>query len=68
MATRKEISAAVGQRYRLASRDEKGLILDEFVALTHYHRSSVIGPKLFVARLVEKVQAIRGIHILKSGL
>ena len=42
MATRKEISAAVGQRYRHASRDEKGLILDEFVALTHYHRKYAI--------------------------
>lgn len=42
MATRKEISAAVGQRYRQASRDEKGQILDEFVALTHYHRKYAI--------------------------
>ncbi|MFW8564992.1 hypothetical protein [Orrella sp. 11846] len=30
------------QRYRNASRDEKGLILDEFVALTHYHRKYAI--------------------------
>lgn len=34
MATHKEIRAAVGQRYRRATRGEKGLILDEFVALT----------------------------------
>lgn len=42
MATRKEISAAVGQRYRRATRPEKGRVLDEFVALTHYHRKYAI--------------------------
>lgn len=42
MATRKEICAAVGQRYRRANRDDKGLILDQFVALTHYHRKYAI--------------------------
>lgn len=50
MATRKEISAAVGQRYRHASRGEKAQILDEFVALTHYHRKYAI-------RLLNRVSA-----------
>jgi len=42
MATRKELIAAVGARYRDSSRDAKHKILDEFVALTGYHRKHAI--------------------------
>jgi hypothetical protein len=42
MATRKELIAAVGQRYREASRVEKTKILDEFAELAHYHRKHAI--------------------------
>ncbi len=42
MATRKELIAAVGARYRDSSRDGKRKILDEFVALTGYHRKHAI--------------------------
>ncbi len=42
MATRKELLAAVGTRYRAASRREKARILDEFVAVTGYHRKHTI--------------------------
>jgi hypothetical protein len=38
MATRRELTAAVGQRYREASRAEKARILDEFVVVTGFHR------------------------------
>lgn len=38
MATRKELTVATGERYRLSSRVEKARILDEFVAITGYHR------------------------------
>jgi hypothetical protein len=38
MATRRELAAAVGQRYREASRAEKTRILDEFVVVTGFHR------------------------------
>ena len=38
MATRKELIEAVGTRYRDAATSEKSTILDEFVALTGYHR------------------------------
>ena len=39
MATRRELTAAVGQRYREASRRaEKARILDEFVVVTGFHR------------------------------
>ncbi|WP_375779029.1 ISNCY family transposase [Bradyrhizobium sp. ma5] len=38
MATRRELTAAVGQRYREASRAEKVRILDEFVVVTGFHR------------------------------
>jgi Integrase core domain len=42
MATRKELLAAIGSRYRAASRSEKERILDEFVATTGYHRKHAI--------------------------
>jgi hypothetical protein len=41
-ATRQELVQAVGERYRTVSADEKGRILDEFVALTGYHRKHAI--------------------------
>jgi hypothetical protein len=42
MATRKELIGAVAARYRGAPRDEKHKILDEFVALTGFHRKHAI--------------------------
>lgn len=42
MATRKEMIAAVGQRYRAASKVEKSRILDEFTELVPYHRKHAI--------------------------
>ena len=40
--TRKELVAAVAQRYQQGTATEKGCILDEFVALTGYHRKHAI--------------------------
>ncbi|WP_239142695.1 hypothetical protein [Variovorax sp. WS11] len=42
MATRKELVEALGERYRAAAMGEKVKILDEFVALTGYHRKHAI--------------------------
>lgn len=42
MATRKELTTAVGQRYREASRGDRTKILDEFAELTKYHRKHAI--------------------------
>ena len=42
MATRKELTEAVAQRYREASKSDKSKILDEFTALTKYHRKHAI--------------------------
>jgi len=42
MATRKELIAAVGQRYREASKSERSKILDEFTELAQYHRKHAI--------------------------
>ncbi len=42
MATRKELIAAVGQRYREASKSERTKILSEFAELTQYHRKHAI--------------------------
>jgi hypothetical protein len=39
---RQELVQAVSARYRTGSADEKGRILDEFVALTGYRRKHAI--------------------------
>lgn len=41
-ATKRELVEAVGQRYRAARSHEKRHILDEFVALTGYHRKHAL--------------------------
>ena len=38
MATRDELIAVAGERYRRSGRRERGRILDEFTALTGFHR------------------------------
>jgi hypothetical protein len=38
MATRKELRSALARRYGTSSRVGKGRILDEFVAITGFHR------------------------------
>lgn len=38
MATRKEVKSVLVRRDRISSRVEKGRILDEFVAITGFHR------------------------------
>ena len=45
--TRQELLQVVGERYRGGTRDEKLRILDEFVAVTGYHRKHAI--RLFKA-------------------
>lgn len=42
MTTRKELTAAIRERYHQASSVDRGRILDEFVAVTGYHRKHAI--------------------------
>src|ERR1700761_5438293 len=42
LATRRELMAAVAARYGAATRNEKEQILDEFAAVTGYHRKHAI--------------------------
>jgi hypothetical protein len=42
MTTRRELTEAVGERYRRSDRNEKHQILDEFIELTGYHRKHAI--------------------------
>lgn len=46
MTTRRELVAAVGERYRSSDREQKGRVLDEFVSVTGYHRR-------YLLRLIE---------------
>ncbi|WP_439896797.1 Tn3 family transposase [Burkholderia ubonensis] len=42
MTTRRELTEAVGERYRRSNRNERRQILDEFLKLTGYHRKHAI--------------------------
>jgi len=42
LETRRELSAAIAERYRVADRQSKKAILDEFVKVTGYHRKHAI--------------------------
>jgi hypothetical protein len=42
LETRRELKEALGMRYRKANRDDKTVILDEFVAVSGYHRKHAI--------------------------
>jgi len=57
MATRRELIEAVGKRYRAASRLDKAKILDEFTALTGYHRKHAVRALNQVATSPEPRQA-----------
>jgi len=57
MAAKAELVAAIGDRYRASSRTERTKILDEFVAVTGYHRKHVIRllrPKIGNGAAVER--------------
>src|SRR5258708_5741562 len=42
LTTRRELTSAISQRYRIADRSSKKLILDEFTKVTGYHRTHAI--------------------------
>ncbi len=42
MSTRVELVGAIGDRYRASGRTEKSRILNEFVAVSGYHRKHAI--------------------------
>ena len=57
MAAKAELVAAIGDRYRASSRTERTKILDEFVAVTGYHRKHAIRllrPKIGNGAAVER--------------
>jgi hypothetical protein len=42
LTTRRELTAAIRQRYQVADRSGKKIILDEFTEVTGYHRKHAI--------------------------
>jgi hypothetical protein len=73
MATKAELVGAIGDRYRAGSRAERGKILDEFVAVTGYHRKHAIRllrPKFGAWQNCRRSHGSRralGLALLKSG-
>ena len=64
MAERRAVVEATGGRYRRSSKKEKGLILDEFVALTGYERAYA----RYVLRMSgKKVYAGKRVYIGRAG-
>ena len=57
MATRRELVEAVGERYRAADRRSKGRVLDEFVAVTGFHRKHAM--RLLGAKCPTKAEGPR---------
>ena len=57
MTMRTELVEAVGERYRAADRRSKGHILDEFVAVTGFHRKHAM--RLLRAKCPAKAQGVR---------
>jgi hypothetical protein len=60
MATKAELVGAIGDRYRAGSRAERGKILDEFVAVTGYHRKHAI--RLLRPKIGDSAAVQRRIH------
>jgi hypothetical protein len=60
MATKGELLAAIGDRYRASGRAERMKILDEFVAVTGYHRKHAI--RLLRPRIERCELAQRRVH------
>src|SRR5207248_7607034 len=53
MGARREITAAVVDRYRSAGRADKGRILDELCAVTGWHRKHAVRALAILGRLAE---------------
>lgn len=60
MATRAELVAAIGDRYRASSRAERTKVLNEFVAITGYHRKHAI--RLLRPKTDDDVRVQRRVH------
>lgn len=62
MGTRKELTAALGLRYREASKVEKARILDEFVKLTGYHRKHAVRVLSRIPDTCKPARAHKGVY------
>lgn len=67
MATRTELIEAIGERYQCADRASKGRVLDEFVAVTGFHRKHAM--RLLRAKCRAKAEGVRpGRRVYDEGV
>ena len=62
MTTRRELTAAINQRYQAADRFGKKMILDEFTKVTGYHRKHAIRVLTTQPRSEPKRRAVRRVY------
>ena len=62
LSTRRELTAAVSQRYLAADRNGKKLILDEFTKVAGYHRKHAIRILTHVPTSESKGRVVRRVY------
>ena len=62
LSTRRELTAAIRQRYRSADRVGKKMILDEFTKVTGYHRKHAIRVLTTQATSEPKTRVVRRVY------
>lgn len=62
MTTRRELTAAIRQRYQVADRSGKKMILDEFTEVTGYHRKHAIRVLTTQSVSEPKTRAVRRVY------
>lgn|GEM_PF-5608087 len=66
MVTRNELLTVLVERYRRSERDEKQRILDEFVAVSGYHRKHAAPPYAGRSGRNRRCGSIAGVHLHTS--
>ena len=67
-AAKKEYAESIKTRYRRGNREEEGLILQEFCAVTGYHRKSALGmPRRRIRELARRTPSPREFELGRAN-